>query len=122
MTDMADSIQNAGITAKERLERIENTLGRIEEKLDNKADKAEVVALELRVRHMEQHGLGQVDEVITKVADIRTEANHQLDQMKKTIDNLTKNQGKLSTKLAYATGTIATLMILLEILSRVWLK
>lgn len=43
----------AGITAKERLGRIEDVLQRIDTKLDNKADKADLVALEVRTRALE---------------------------------------------------------------------
>jgi hypothetical protein len=48
-----DSLNGAGITAKERLGNIEGILKDIDGKLDNKADLASVVALEGRIRAIE---------------------------------------------------------------------
>ena len=50
---MSDGMSSAGISAKERLARIETVLDKIDRKLDHKADKADVVALEVRVRAIE---------------------------------------------------------------------
>lgn len=51
-----DGLQNAGITPKERLERIEAMLTKIDEKLDGKADAALVAAIEVRLRTLENYG------------------------------------------------------------------
>lgn len=48
-----EGLSGAGITPKERLERIEAMLERIDAKLDAKANESDVVALEVRVREME---------------------------------------------------------------------
>lgn len=48
-----EGLQNAGITPKERLERIESMLERIDQKLDGKANESDLISLELRVRTME---------------------------------------------------------------------
>ena len=46
MTANGDGLSNAGISPRERLERIENMLTKIDEKLDSKADISRVVVLE----------------------------------------------------------------------------
>ena len=48
-----DSLRGISISPRERLERIENLLGVINGKLDQKADKADLGALEVRVRGLE---------------------------------------------------------------------
>ena len=48
-----DSLRGISISPRERLERIENLLGVINGKLDQKADKTDLGALEVRVRGLE---------------------------------------------------------------------
>jgi hypothetical protein len=48
-----DSLNGAGITAKERLGNIEELLKSMDSKLDNKADRADLIAVEGRVRAIE---------------------------------------------------------------------
>ena len=53
---MSDDLEAAGLTAKERLGRIEELLDKMDRKLDDKASMSEVIALEARVRELELHG------------------------------------------------------------------
>lgn len=55
-------LMNAGITAKERLERIERMLEGIDIKLDTKASQVDFVMLENRVREIELHGTAPAQE------------------------------------------------------------
>ena len=56
MSTPHDDLVGAGISPKERLERIETMLERIDNKLDNKADRSDLIILENRVREIELHG------------------------------------------------------------------
>lgn len=53
MPTNGEGLQNAGISPKERLERIESMLERIDQKLDSKASETDLISLELRVRNLE---------------------------------------------------------------------
>ena len=55
MSEVGESngLSNAGISPRERLERIENMLAKIDEKLDYKADLAYVARIESRIGNLE---------------------------------------------------------------------
>lgn len=88
-----DSLSNAGISPRERLERIEQMLERIDGKLDGKANAAEVAGLEARIRELELNGSVHIPEMRAKVEAL--EVGH----------------GVIQRKLAYATGTIVVVMV-----------
>lgn len=96
MSASDDSLAGAGISPRERLQRIEELLGRVDQKLDNKANSADVVALELRVRALEQGGGERVAE------------------MRERVGALDADVAVIGRKLAYATGTLATVMVLVN--------
>lgn len=60
----------AGLTAKERLERIENLLDRIDTKLDSKADYALVVSLQARLDSIERDGSPQARSASRHIAEL----------------------------------------------------
>lgn len=104
-----DGIQNAGISAKERLGKIEEKLDSILGKLDNKADKSDFIELERRVREIELHGTSQIQEAVTQMRDIREEFSKQTAE-------LTKGLGKLRSNVAYIMGAAAAVIVIVEIL------
>ena len=70
-----------GLTAKERLERIETLLDRIDSKLDSKADAALVASIQARLDTIERDGSpraraadSRVSEIIADVAQLKSNA------------------------------------------------
>lgn len=102
MSSTDDSLANAGISPRQRLERIEALLERIDGRLDGKADAGVVWALEERVRTLEQNGGDRVVE------------------MREHVGVLERDLGALGRKIAYATGTLAAVMVLVNAASA-WL-
>lgn len=94
---MRDDLNNAGISPRERLQRIETLLERVDQKLDNKANAADLVALELRVRDLETSGGARVNE------------------MRERVGSLDSDVQIIGRKLAYATGTLATVIVVSNI-------
>ena len=119
MTD--DSMNGAGITAKERLERIETILGKIDSKLDNKADRADLVSLEQRVRDLELHGTNLAQETKQVVERLRGVNEAHLGEMRSAVDALAAGQSHIQSKLAYYAGGLAVLALGLELASRIWI-
>lgn len=91
---MRDDLNNAGISPRERLQRIEELLGRVDAKLDNKANASDVVALELRVRALETSGGERVQE------------------MRERVGSLDGDVRVIGRRLAYATGTLASVIVM----------
>lgn len=106
-----DGIQNAGISAKERLSKIEEKLDNILGKLDNKADRSDFIELERRVREIEMHGTTQIQDAVTQMRDIREEFTKQTAE-------LTKGQGKLRANVAYIMGAAAAIIIIVDLVLR----
>lgn len=94
-----DGLTGAGITPKERLERIEAMLERIDAKLDAKANESDVVALELRVRDMELE-LSSFDGV------------------KKEHEEIFAELAELRQKVFMATGGLVVLVFLVEVIAK----
>lgn len=94
-----DGLTGAGITPKERLERIEAMLERIDAKLDAKANESELVALELRVRDMELE-------------------LSSFDGFKKEHDELFEQLNSLRQKVFMASGGLAVLVFTVEFIAR----
>lgn len=94
-----DGLTNAGITPKERLERIEAMLERIDAKLDAKANESDVVALELRVREMELE-------------------LSSFDGLKKEHEELFVELNALRQKVFMASGGLAVLVFFIEFVAR----
>ena len=92
----SDGLSNAGISPRERLQRIETLLERVDQKLDNKANAADLVALELRVRQLEQHGGERVQE------------------MRNRVEHLDSAVSIIGKRLAYATGTLSAVVVLVN--------
>lgn len=97
MTAPRDDLGNAGITAKERLGNIETILTRMDAKLDGKADVAAVNLLELRVRNLEIHGPEPMAEMRIKISALEDSIN------------------SVGRKLAYATGTLSVVVVLVNV-------
>lgn len=108
MTNSED-IQGGALSAGQRLSKIEDKLDVIVQKLDNKVDRAEFVGLEMRLRDIELHGSNKSREIDTafKLAELRLE-----DQVRK----LTEGQTKISNKIAYFSGGIAAILIILQLI------
>jgi hypothetical protein len=97
---MSDEMAGAGITAKERLERIELMLSRIDGKLDGKADQSDLMALEGRVRQIEQHGGPATSAAMRDVHDLRTEAREQIDSLSQSVTALKNRMAQVAGGLA----------------------
>lgn len=104
-----DGIQNAGISAKERLGKIEEKLDNILDKLDNKADRSDFIELERRVRDIEMHGTTQIQDAVSQMKEIREEFSKQTSE-------LTKGQAKLRSNVAYIMGAAAAVIVIVEII------
>jgi hypothetical protein len=102
----------AGISPKERLERIEAMLSGIDKKLDGKADVAIVIAMETRLSllekaQIEQRMLQRANE--EKVLEARTLA-----------EALRVESAQITRRVAYAGGAVAAAVFLGEIAIRVF--
>jgi hypothetical protein len=104
-----DGMQNAGISAKERLGKIEDKIDIVLGKLDNKVDRVDFIEIEKRVREIELHGTTQTQGVIEQMKTIQTEYVKQNSE-------LLKSQSKLKSSIAYIMGAGAGILIIVEIL------
>ena len=93
MSDDTDSFRNAGISPGQRLFRIEALLESMDSKLDGKADLAYVTAIEQRLRLLEVGGDAKTNEL-----------RGRMDRLEHSVDGIQR-------KLAYSTGTLASLML-----------
>ena len=105
---MTDDLSSAGITAKERLGRIEEILGDIVGKLDGKADTAVVIALDARVKNLEL-ARAEVD-AIERVTKIERVAG--IAKMETRVDRLEANVDGLGKKIALASGAVGVLVVI----------
>jgi tetrahydromethanopterin S-methyltransferase subunit G len=106
-----DGIQGAGLSAKERLAKIEEKLDNILGKLDNKADKADFVELERRVRDIETHGTTQFQQAINEMRSMKDEFTIQTAE-------LVKGQSKIKASIAYIMGAAAAVVVIIELIIR----
>lgn len=107
MTD--DELVGAGISAKERLERIEALLDRMDRKLDSKVDQAEFLSLDARVRDLELHGSQATRDLVVGCSE-----------MTGTIVELRESHNALKVRIAYAAGAAAVVVVAAEwLLARV---
>lgn len=104
-----DGMQNAGITAKERLGKIEDKIDIVLGKLDNKADRSDFIMLERRVREIELHGTTQIQGAVEQMAVIREEFTKQTTE-------LMKGQSKLRANVAYIMGGAAAILVVVELI------
>lgn len=111
MTEPIDeTLRNIGISPRERLERIETMLERIDGKLDSKADASEVVALNVRLSVLEasvieHHALILHDRGKDWVTNLESE-----------VDNLHREHNRIKTRMAYFAGVAATVVVVAEII------
>lgn len=96
MSDDTDSFRNAGISPGQRLFRIEELLEKMDSKLDSKADLAYVAQIEGRLRLLEVGGDAHTNEL-----------RGRMDRLEHATDGIQR-------KLAYATGTLATVVVLVN--------
>lgn len=109
---MGDDLNGAGITAKERLGRIEEILGDIVGKLDGKADQAVVIALELRVKTLE---LARAEaEAVERVTGIERVAN--VAKMETRVDRLESGVDSLGKKVALASGAVSVVVVVVNLI------
>lgn len=104
-----EGIENGSLSAGDRLSRIEDKLDTIVQKLDNKADKSDVIGLEIRVRDIELHGSNKARETETAFTVAETRLETQINEIK-------AGQSKLSNKIAYFSGGIAAIIIILQLI------
>lgn len=96
-------LRSIGVSPRERLERIENLLTRMDEKLDNKADASVVTSLITRISALElSEALGN-QTAATLALDVR-------DKLDVRVSALQKEHQKLDKKLTYYAGGVAALL------------
>lgn len=100
---------SAGLTQKEWLKRIEDGLIRIEDKLDKKAEKAEVDALESRLHLIESLGTEQSRRAETDVRALSERLEDRCNSMNKSLTDL-------KIKVYGILGGVAILAAVLEVL------
>jgi len=108
---MSEELAGAGITAKERLERIEQavTAGfeKLDAKLDTKASAADVAAIEIRVRDIELHGSNRVQALERANAETAEVAFKRLDDLAAAI-------ARQQVTMARWAGALAVLIVIGE--------
>jgi adenosylmethionine-8-amino-7-oxononanoate aminotransferase len=97
MSDERDDFLNASISPRQQLQDIRRILERMDAKLDGKADGSYVMALEGRIRALESTG-----------GERAVELRHRQDQIDQALATLER-------KLAYATGTLAAVVVVANI-------
>lgn len=100
-----DTLRSAGISPRERLERIENILTRMDEKLDNKADALVVNALIARIAALELAGALVAQQSSSLASDVR-------DKLDSKIEKLQGEHAKLDKKLSRYAGAVAVILFL----------
>jgi hypothetical protein len=124
-----ETLRNIGITPRERLERIENMLVNIDEKLDVKADKTEMLQLEARVRAIEVEGSRLAREAIHKADVLAHERLRDIEQLEvrlvkfdsdlaSDVERLRKDHSALSSRVSWAFGAVAAIVALSDIIIR----
>ena len=102
MTD--DGLQNAGISPRERLERIERMLEKIDDKLDTKADAALVTSLQSRLEIIERDGTNLARAADRHASDARSEIS------------------RVKIKMAFYAGALAAASFTLQVaLTKGWI-
>lgn len=103
MTGPENDLRGIGISPRERLARIEALLEIVDAKLDGKASSESVVALALRVAALESN-TAVLEQRNQQVLNWRDEVRHEIATVKDDISTIGR-------KLAYATGTLAVVVI-----------
>jgi hypothetical protein len=104
MVNREDDLSHAGISPRERLQRIEDLLTKVDGKLDGKADQADLIALEGRVRAIEYLGAEARAQTIERAANVV--------KQDRRLSDLESNVVSMGRKLAYATGTISVVIVI----------
>ncbi len=98
-----DDLRSAGISPRERLERIETMLSRIDEKLDTKADAVMVASLSARISAIELAAAVVTNQTTTLANDVR-------DKLDARVSALQKEHQVLNTKLTWFAGAVAAVI------------
>lgn len=115
---MSDDLASAGISAKERLGNIEEVLKSIDSKLDGKADRSYVVALELRVRELElSHAKADAAERVVNLERATTAG-----RLEGRVGKLEESSAAVGRKLAAATGVVTIVVVVANFFGPLWLK
>lgn len=99
MSEDNENFRNAGISPGQRLFRIEELLEKVDSKLDGKADLAYVAQIESRLRLIEIGGDAHTNE------------------LRGRMDRLENTTNSIQRKLAYATGTLAMIVVAVNAVS-----
>lgn len=109
-----DNLRSAGITAKERLARIEDLLVRMDEKLDDKASRSEMAALELRIRSIEVSGSKAANDALDEARRLAHEREGDLLMLDKEYKQLRSDHEMLGKRIAWALGALAVAAVAAE--------
>lgn len=100
---MDETLKSIGISPRERLERIEAVLERIDNKLDGKADQSTVVAMEVRLK--------AVEACIERGEDLKI----RYAELNAVFKELHADHEQLRNRMAYYFGGIAAIAVAAEL-------
>jgi hypothetical protein len=109
-----DSLRSIGISPRERLARIETLLVAIEQKLDNKASQADMLALEVRVREIETKGTRHTAEAMVESRRLAEERLVDLKELEADFAALRMDHEQLGRRLSWALGAVAAAAVVAE--------
>ena len=109
-----DSLRSIGISPRERLARIEALLLDITSKLDNKANREDLLALEARVWKIEVQGSTHAAEALTEARRLAEERKQALEVIDADVEMLRKDHNELKTRIAYIGGALAVAAVISE--------
>ena len=109
-----DSLRSIGISPRERLARIEALLLDITSKLDNKANREDLLALEARVWKIEVQGSTHASEALTEARRLAEERRQDLETLDADVTLLRKDHIELKTRIAYIGGALAVAAVISE--------
>lgn len=116
-----ESLRSIGISPRERLARIEQLLVDIGQKLDNKASREEMLALEVRIWQIEVKGSNAANEALNEARRLARERVEDLEQLEAEVKMLSEQHADLKAKLAYIAGGIAVVAVAGEAIINRWL-
>lgn len=109
-----ESLRSIGISPRERLARIETLLVAIEGKLDNKADKADIVQLEARIWAIEVHGSHTATEAAKAAKLLSEERMHDIKAVEAELMDLREDHHQLKSRIAWLGGALAVAAVVSE--------
>jgi hypothetical protein len=109
-----DSLRSIGISPRERLARIESLLVTMDSKLDNKANRADVLALETRVWEIEVRGTAATNIACEEAKRLAAEREADHKELQEHVARLRADHEALSKRIAWGFGALTVAAIVAE--------